>query len=237
MNTFSILKSSQRGYADHGWLKSFHTFSFAGYHNPNFMNFGNLRVINQDSIEGGSGFSTHPHKNMEIISYVLEGALEHTDSMGNSTVIKPGEIQRMSAGTGITHSEHNHEKLSKTLFFQIWVLPATPNTEPSYGQKDFTTQLATQKPVLVLASTSHPMANNVVTCNQNIEMYAAKIDKETPGPISLESKYSTIWLQVISGSLSIENKVVSGGDALYGNLNQALDIQILEDAHFFYFLQ
>src|SRR5215472_7642589 len=133
-----IRRSSERGFADHGWLKSFHTFSFADYFGPEHVEFGPLRVINEDRVAPGAGFGTHGHRDMEIITYVLEGELAHRDSMGNGSSIQPGEVQRMSAGTGIRHSEFNHSKKDWVHLLQIWLLPERENITPSYEQKAFT---------------------------------------------------------------------------------------------------
>ena len=148
-----IRRSQDRGYADHGWLKSFHSFSFAGYHDPAFMGWGNLRVINEDRIAPGTGFGTHGHRDMEIISYVLEGNLAHQDSMGNVKGIPPGDVQRMSAGRGVQHSEFNHAEGLSTHFLQIWIEPNVRSIEPGYEQK--TVAAADKRGKLCLIASPH----------------------------------------------------------------------------------
>ena len=167
----TTLLSSERGHADHGWLQSFHTFSFANYHNPNRMGFRSLRVINEDKLAAGTGFSTHAHKNMEIISYVAAGALEHKDSLGNSGIIRPGEVQYMSAGSGVEHSEFNHLKDTDTHLLQIWILPDQQNSSPRYGQKSFEKDLLEKNLVLTVSKNGR---DGSIAIHQDAEIFAFK---------------------------------------------------------------
>ena len=226
-----IRKSQERGKAHHGWLNSMHTFSFADYHDPLHMGFSVLRVINEDRITGGSGFSTHGHRDMEIISYVIDGALEHKDSMGNATTIKPGEVQRMSAGSGIKHSELNHMKNQETHFLQIWVLPDQMNIEPGYGQKDFSTALSTGQLTLVVSSTGR---DNSVSINQDVDIYALK--SSTAGERILNTDEArSYWLQIIKGVVKFNEVSVSTGDALSATMLTRIHLQWSAGSEFILF--
>lgn len=204
----TIRKSKDRGFAEHGWLKSRHTFSFADYYDPDHMGFSVLRVINEDRIQGGTGFGTHPHRDMEIISYVIEGELEHADSMGNTTLIKPGEVQRMSAGTGVRHSEYNHLQNIETHFLQIWILPAKEGIEPSYDQKSFESNFGCSDLILVASRSGK---NGSVTLNQDVDMYAAKA-QDAGEKTHKTFKHRHLWVQVIKGDVQIEETKLDAGD-------------------------
>ncbi|MCX6116833.1 MAG: pirin family protein [Proteobacteria bacterium] len=204
----NIRKSKDRGVANFGWLDSKHTFSFANYYNPTQMGFGALRVINEDKILGGAGFDTHGHKNMEIVSYVIEGALAHKDSTGVSSVIWPGDIQRMTAGTGVEHSEYNHEKTSTSHFLQIWIHPKVKDLPPSYEQKSFSEKLSTGELILVASKDGR---DDSVTVQQDVDIYALK--SSLKGKIEkVVGKESKVWIQVIRGALSINNLTLESGD-------------------------
>jgi redox-sensitive bicupin YhaK (pirin superfamily) len=206
---FTIRKSSERGLADHGWLKSRHTFSFANYYDPAHMGFGPLRVINEDRIAGGTGFGTHPHNDMEIISYVISGGLKHRDSMGNETVIKPGEVQRMSAGTGIRHSEYNEKETDETHFFQIWIMPEARGITPSYGQKSFEKELASEKLVHVVSKDGR---NGTITMNQDANVYISRLKADESFSLNL-GEYRRLWVQVVKGSVEVNGQKIETGDA------------------------
>ncbi|MFT6143690.1 MAG: redox-sensitive bicupin YhaK (pirin superfamily), partial [Myxococcota bacterium] len=193
----AIRRSAERGGADHGWLNTQHTFSFANYHAPEFMGFGPLRVINQDRVESGRGFGTHGHRNMEIISYVVEGALEHRDSLGTGSVIRPGEVQLMSAGTGVRHSEMNGSTHNPVHFLQIWIVPAEDNTEPRYEQKFFP---PTEDDGVRLVA-SHDGRDGSVTMGQNADLYRVLLPAEAKVTQSVSRLRS--WVQVVTGTVTV----------------------------------
>lgn len=206
----TVRKSNERGDANHGWLKSKHTFSFADYYDPKHMGFRTLRVFNEDRIDGGTGFGKHSHRDMEIISYVKNGGLKHKDSMGNETVILPGEVQRLSAGTGITHSEHNHQANDVTHFFQIWISPNKNSLTPGYGQKSFEEELNSKPLVLVVSEDGR---NGSIKINQSADMYISRLKNGDELDFNLKPGRAA-WIQVIDGTLNISGKEVSAGDAV-----------------------
>jgi redox-sensitive bicupin YhaK (pirin superfamily) len=205
-----LRQSSARGYADHGWLKSYHSFSFAGYHDPRFMEWGNLRVINEDQIAAGQGFGKHGHRNMEIISYVLSGELAHEDSIGNIKGIPPGDVQRMSAGTGVTHSEFNHAKDQTTHFLQIWIEPNTVEVEPSYEQK--TIPLADKQGKLCLIASPNGQSH-AVKIHADANLYVGLFEGAQTAELALDPKRKA-YVHLIRGSLKINGIALTGGDAL-----------------------
>ena len=206
----TIRRSSERGYADHGWLKSFHTFSFAGYYDPAHMGFGNLRVINEDRIAAGRGFGTHSHKDMEIISYVLSGELAHKDSMGNVKGIPPGDVQRMSAGTGVQHSEFNHAEGQTTHFLQIWIAPSVTGIAPGYEQKTFPD--AEKRGALRLVA-SPDGAHGSVLIHGDAKLYAGLFDGGESASLVLDAHRKT-YVHLIGGQLQVNGQVLHAGDAM-----------------------
>jgi redox-sensitive bicupin YhaK (pirin superfamily) len=206
----TLRKSQERGYADHGWLKSFHSFSFAGYYDPQFMGWGNLRVINEDQIAAGMGFGKHSHRNMEIISYVLSGELAHEDSMGNVKGIPPGDIQRMSAGSGVTHSEFNHAKDQTTHFLQIWIEPNVTEIAPSYEQKSIPS-LDKQGKLCLIASQDG--TDNAVKIHADARMYAGLFDGPQSQQLKLDPNHKA-YAHLVRGFLDINGISLSAGDAL-----------------------
>ncbi len=201
-------RSSDRGHADHGWLTSRHTFSFANYQDPNFMGFRDLRVINEDRVQPGKGFGTHPHRDMEILSYVISGSLEHRDSLGNGSVIRPGDVQRMSAGTGVTHSEYNHSQTEPVHFLQIWLLPERSGIAPGYEQVLFSDD---DKRNCLRLIASRNGRDGSVTVHQDVSVYASVLesDRRVEQPIA-QGRYG--WLQVIKGAVQIDQELLRAGD-------------------------
>lgn len=208
-----LRRSADRGYADHGWLKSFHSFSFASYQDPQWMGWGNLRVINEDRVAPGKGFATHGHRDMEIISYVLSGVLAHEDSMGNGEKIPPGDVQRMSAGTGVRHSEYNHADQT-THFLQIWIEPETAGIEPGYEQKTFTPADKTGRLCCVAARTgADPAANGAVTIHADAAVYAGLFNAEQSDQLAIDPARRA-YVHLISGELTVNGQVLQAGDAI-----------------------
>jgi quercetin 2,3-dioxygenase len=205
-----IRKSQERGQADHGWLKSQHSFSFAGYFDPQHVEFGVLRVINEDRVAPGGGFGTHPHKDMEIISYVLSGELGHKDSMGNGSVIRPGDVQRMSAGTGVFHSEMNPSGKLPVHFLQIWIRPNQLGIAPGYEQKHF--EEAQKRGRLRLVA-SGDGAEGSVLIHQDARLYAGRFDAEEVATLAVDPG-RRVYVHLVSGELAVNDTALSGGDAL-----------------------
>ena len=205
-----IIRSSSRGTADHGWLKSRHTFSFADYHNPSMMGFAALRVVNEDWIDPGKGFGTHPHRDMEIVTYMIDGALEHKDNMGNGSVIRPGELQRMTAGTGILHSEFNHSNKDQAHLLQIWILPEQEGLEPGYEQKLFPSEQKRNRWCLV---SSRDGRDGSLTIHQDLNLYSTVLDEN----VEIEFEFDEVrrgFLQVVLGTVEIDGAELIAGDAV-----------------------
>jgi redox-sensitive bicupin YhaK (pirin superfamily) len=206
----ALRKSNERGFADHGWLKSFHTFSFASYYDPKNMGYGPLRVINEDRVAPGEGFGKHPHRDMEIISYVLDGELEHKDSMGTGSIIRPGDVQRMSAGTGVTHSEYNPSPKNGVHFLQIWIEPEANGIKPSYEQKFFGPEEKRGK-LRLLASPDG--RDGSVTVHQDAQLYAALIDGAEQVTHQIEEGRRA-YVHVARGAVTVNGQALGSGDAL-----------------------
>ncbi|MFY8126587.1 MAG: pirin family protein [Hydrogenophaga sp.] len=204
-----IRRSEERGLADHGWLHSQHSFSFAHYHDPEWMGWGNLRVINEDHIAPGTGFGTHGHRDMEIISYVLQGELAHKDSMGNVKGIPPGDVQRMSAGSGVMHSEFNHAPNATTHFLQIWIEPNVRNIAPSYEQKTFSTAEKTGRLRLVASSDG---AQGSVTIHADAALYAGLLDADQRAQVAIAPGRKA-YVHLVRGALKVNGQALQTGDA------------------------
>lgn len=227
----TIRKSNERGHGNHGWLNSYHTFSFAEYYDPSHMGYGVLRVINEDRIEAGTGFGTHGHKDMEIITYVIDGALEHQDSMGTNSVIRPGEVQRMSAGTGIKHSEKNYLKDQVTHILQIWIIPEKEGIVPSYDQKSFLNDFRCNDMILVASKNGK---NGSITINQNVDMYVT--NSQNAGEKVLKTfKHRHTWIQVIKGEVNVEGATLTSGDGAAIDDLETIKVQWSKDSEFIVF--
>jgi quercetin 2,3-dioxygenase len=224
-------KAAERGHFDHGWLDTSHTFSFAGYHDPAHMGFRALRVINEDRVKGGRGFGAHSHQDMEIVTYVLEGALEHADSMGNRSVIVPGEVQRMSAGTGVTHSEFNPRPHEPVHFLQIWLLPSRRGLAPGYEQQ--AVPEAEERGALRLVA-SRDGRDGSVTIHQDVDLYASRL---VPGERVKHALGAGrhAWLQVVSGRVELNGTALAAGDGAAVSRESVLEIASVEPAHFLLF--
>ena len=216
-----IRRAEERGHANHGWLDSHHTFSFADYYDPRHMGFRALRVINEDRVAPGAGFPTHPHRDMEIISYVLEGGLEHKDSMGTGSVIRPGDVQRMSAGTGVTHSEFNASKSELVHFLQIWLLPEQKNIKPSYEQKTFAVDETKNKLRLV---GSNDGRDGSVTIHQDVDLYATRL--EAGEAVRHELKPGRhAWVHLARGKAKINGNELEAGGAVALSNEARVDLE------------
>ena len=215
-----IRKSDERGHADHGWLKSAHTFSFADYHDPQHMGFRALRVINDDVVLGGGGFPTHAHRDMEIITYVLSGALEHKDSMGNGSVIRPGNVQYMAAGTGVQHSEFNHSAKEPVHLLQIWIQPDTRGAKPNYAEKSFA-----DAPVGALTLiASKTGRDGSIAINQDANVLVGKFEAGNTATYSI-GEGRGVWLHVAEGEVTLNGQSLKTGDAAALTAEQALELR------------
>lgn len=221
-----LRKSKERGHANLGWLDSYHSFSFAHYHDPKHMGFGPLRVINDDKIQAGAGFGTHGHKDMEIITYVLAGELEHKDSMGNGSVLRPGDVQRMSAGTGVQHSEFNRSQEVTTHLLQIWIIPDQTGVVPGYQEKHFTNAEKEGRLCLLASKTGQ---DGSISIHQDAKLYAGLFHAEQQAELSI-APGRLAYVHVVKGTISLNDQVLSGGDALKLSDEPVLRIQRGEQA-------
>lgn len=227
----TIREAAQRGHANHGWLDTWHTFSFAGYYDPAHMGFRSLRVINEDRVQPGEGFGEHGHRDMEIVTYVLDGALAHDDSMGNGSVILPGDVQRMSAGRGITHSEFNHSKTERVHFLQIWILPERGGIVPGYEQRTFTDEEKHNRLCLIA---SRDGRQDSVRINQDVDLYACILDGGAAVEHTvLEGRHA--WVQVVSGGVALNGRDLSAGDGAAVSQEQVLRFEARERSEFLLF--
>jgi len=226
-----IRGSEERGHAEHGWLDSRHTFSFADYYDPSHMGFRALRVINEDRVAPARGFGTHPHRDMEIVTYVISGTLQHRDSMGNGSLIKPGEVQRMSAGTGITHSEMNPSPNEPVHLLQIWLLPERQGLTPSYEQKEFA---ETQRRDTLKLVASHDGRNGSVTIHQDVDLYGSLLSPGVTVELPLRPGRNA-WVQVVRGALDVNGTTLAAGDGAAVATEQSVRLSAARDSELLLF--
>ncbi|MEM8712887.1 MAG: pirin family protein [Planctomycetota bacterium] len=222
----TVRRSSERGHADHGWLDTYHTFSFAEYYDPERMNFGPLRVLNQDRVAAGRGFGAHPHRDMEIVSFVLDGVMAHKDSMGNGSEMRPGEVQLMSAGTGVQHSEFNASKDEALHFLQMWVVPAEDGTQPRYEQKAYSREERQGQLRLVVSPDG---ADGSLTIGQNARLYTGLFAPGEKASGTLEAGRGA-WIHVATGSVEVNGVTLDAGDGAALEGGGRYDVRGLNDA-------
>ena len=222
----TVRPSEERGHFDHGWLQTYHTFSFANYHDPAHMHFRSLRVINEDRVAPGQGFPRHPHRDMEIITYILEGQLEHRDSLGNGSTIRPGDGQRMSAGTGILHSEYNPSRKEAAHLLQIWIMPEINRIKPGYEQKSFPDEERENHWRLIAARGGQEGA---VTIHQDVKLYVTKLKAGNELSYTLEPGRGA-WLQIARGAVELNGKPLKQGDGASAENETQLNMRATEDA-------
>jgi quercetin 2,3-dioxygenase len=227
----TIRKAEERGHIDHGWLDTYHTFSFDQYYDPSHMHFGSLRVINEDRVAPGHGFPTHSHRDMEIITYVLEGELAHKDSMGNGSMIKPGEVQRMTAGTGVAHSEANPSETNPVHLLQIWIMPNARGLTPGYEQKMFDDELKQGKLCLIASQDGR---DGSVTIHQDTDVYSSKLDPGQQVTHELKEKRKA-WLQVARGAVAVNGVDLKQGDGAAIKDQAEIEITCREPAEVLFF--
>ena len=226
-----IIRSEDRGGADHGWLQAKHTFSFAEYHNPERVHFGSLRVINEDRIAPAQGFGTHPHRDMEIVTYIIKGAIEHKDSMGNGTIIHAGEVQRMTAGTGVLHSEFNHSENEELHLLQIWIFPEQKNLKPGYEQTLFSREAKLNQLKLI---GSRDGRDGSITIHQDVDLYASVLDSGKEVSLG-DVTDRRIFVQIVSGDLVVNDQQLFAGDGLQISDVDAIKVRAITDAEFLLF--
>lgn len=226
-----VRHAKQRGHANHGWLDSHHTFSFASYYDPAYMGFRSLRVINEDRVSPGQGFGTHPHRDMEIVSYVVEGGLQHRDSLGTGSVIRPGDVQRMSAGTGVAHSEFNASKTEPVHFLQIWLQPSQLGLPPSYEQKTFTDEERAGR--LRLVASPQPREGSL-TIHSDVHLYAGRFGTGESAEHTLADGRHA-WVQVVRGRVRVNGTEVSVGDGVALSAEPSVKIEGLQSAEILLF--